>query len=176
MRIAIASQKHSLTNLVSACHIFLFSYTLEQKLYVLTPIFAVGCAFYLISYFHLKNLLFFSNAVAKPLLFYKRFFFFQSLSARTKLALFFVAPLFFLPSVVPRFFSASKDNKKFVLHRNGPGRKNCGYSSDSCGSSCASGCAGSVVFSGFTGCSVSGACSTGEPVWLFCGGQGCGSV
>ena len=56
---------------------------------VLTPIFAVCCAFYLIIYFHLKNLLFFSNAVAKPLLFYKRFFFFQSLSARTKLALFF---------------------------------------------------------------------------------------
>lgn len=53
---------------------------------VLTPIFAVCCAFYLIIFFHLKNLLFFSNAVAKPLLFYKRFFFFKSLSARTKLA------------------------------------------------------------------------------------------
>ena len=56
---------------------------------VLTPIFAVCCAFYLIIYFHLKNLLFFSNAVAKPLLFYKRFFFFKSLSARTKLAILF---------------------------------------------------------------------------------------
>ena len=53
---------------------------------VLTPIFAVCCAFYLIIFFHLKNLLYFSNAVAKPLLFYKRFFFFKSLSARTKLA------------------------------------------------------------------------------------------
>ena len=37
----------------------------------------------------MKNLLFFSNAVAKPLLFYKRFFFFKSLSARTKLAILF---------------------------------------------------------------------------------------
>ena len=71
---------------------------------VLTPIFAVCCAFYLIIFFHLKNLLFFSNAVAKPLLFYMRFFFFKSLSARIKLATFFVAPLFFLPSVEPRDF------------------------------------------------------------------------
>ena len=48
---------------------------------VLTPIFAACCAFYLIIYFHLKNLLFFSNAVAKPLLLYWRFFSFYSLSA-----------------------------------------------------------------------------------------------
>ena len=131
MRIAIASQKHSLTNLVSACHIFLFSYTLEQKLYVLTPIFAVGCAFYLISYFHLKNLLFFSNAVAKPLLFYKRFFFFQSLSARTKLALFFahfnlrslsylIAFLFALFKISERraAWIAAAQGELILLHKN----------------------------------------------------------
>lgn len=71
---------------------------------VLTTILAVGCAFYLIIFFHLKNLLYFSNAVAKPLLLYTRFFLFLSLSARIKLALSIVAPLAFLPSVEPRVY------------------------------------------------------------------------
>ena len=77
----------------------------------LTPILAVGCTFYLIIFFHLKNLLYFSNAVAKPLLLYTRFFLFLRLSARITLALSFVALLVFLTSVEPRVFFTSKDTK-----------------------------------------------------------------
>ena len=53
-------------------------------------------------YFHLKNLLFFSNGAVKPLLSYKRLFFLQGLTTR---------PLFchfaFYPSVEPRVYFLS---------------------------------------------------------------------